>query len=310
MQWRAATEKLVKRTTNEATDESVGRYLALPQIVVEDASALRCPPPEPLQPRSPTSHTRQEGGWDVAENVVASLNYANACLQMAGSGQRQWVVHDPMTNRVRFLYVQHGFRERFTKAWEATQASVKNIRHAEDVAGAASASSGGDGIPSADRRNEQGEDSVGKGTRRGGGAKASPTPKGKAKAKAAPAGAQWKTAIRYKTLWLGISAQAHRLLRLMKANEEWAWARSGVDEACLVKAVTHVETIVESSEFIQVLLTHDEKSCKAAFSEKNDGSLDAGMKLWADTSDAIDAVERAVNTLTAMHKARFGATAR
>jgi L-alanine-DL-glutamate epimerase-like enolase superfamily enzyme len=54
----------------------------------------------------------------------------------------------------------------------------------EDVAGAASPSSGGDGIPLADRRNEQGEDSVGKGTRRGGGAKASPTPKGKAKAKA------------------------------------------------------------------------------------------------------------------------------
>ena len=75
-------------------------------------------------------------------------------------------------------------------------------------------------------------------------------------------------------------------------------------------AFPHVETIVESSEFIQVLLTHDEKSCKAAFSEKNDGSLDAGMKLWADTSDAIDAVARAVNTLTAMHKARFGATAR
>ena len=266
--------------------------------------------PNHVQPRSPTSHTRQEGGWDVAENVTASLNYANACLQMAGTGQRQWVIHDPMTNRVRFLYVEHGYRDKLTKAWEATQSSVKNIRHLEDAKADASTSSGAQGTPLDDAINLQGEDSVGKATKRGGGAKASPAAKGKAKAKASAAGTPWKTAIRYKTTWLGISAQAHHLLRHMKANEEWAWARNGVDEAALVKALTHVEKIVESSEFIQVLLTHDEKSCKGAFSEKNDGSLDAGLKLWADSSDAIDCVVRAVNTLTAMHRVRYGATAR
>jgi hypothetical protein len=141
-------------------------------------------------------------------------------------------------------------------------------------------------------------------------AKAAAKATGKAKAKGAAAGTRWKTAIRHKTTWLGISAQAHRLLRHMKAIEEWAWARNGVDEAALEKALTHVETIVESSEFIQVLLTHDEKSCKGAFNEKNDGSLDAGLKLWADSSGAIDCVVRAVNTLTAMHRVRYGATAR
>jgi predicted MPP superfamily phosphohydrolase len=54
------------------------------------------------------------------------------------------------------------------------------------------------------------------------------------------------------------------LLRLNKANEEWAWVRKGVDEAALVKAITHVERDVESSEFTHVLLAHDPDPFRAA----------------------------------------------
>ena len=56
---------------------------------------------------------QEEGGYHDPENVSAAKNYAMTCLKLGGA----WVSYDTFTQRLKFLYMEHGKREILEKAW-------------------------------------------------------------------------------------------------------------------------------------------------------------------------------------------------
>ena len=70
-------------------DTDIGEYLPLPVIV------------------------EREGGWNLSANIKAALTFCQKCTLM----QAKWVVRNPMTDRVEYLYVRRQHRETFINKW-------------------------------------------------------------------------------------------------------------------------------------------------------------------------------------------------
>ena len=201
-----------------------------------------------------------------------------------------------MTKDVKYNYVEHGFWEKFTQAWESKSTWSTSANTSRDMPSSAMSS----GVAPSDAHPARTSHSEGPCSA------AAPAPKGKAKAKpkAKPSASWVQSAKLTKQAYASTMVQASTIQGQIDSDEKWAWARSHEITSAFSDARNTVSNAMASNHNFHDLMTADLNAAKKA---ANDGAVfEVEVNNFSETLDHhIKALQHECKSLLEQHAVRL-----
>ena len=235
--------------------------------------------------------------------AVAARNYCVACVKLFNAGKlcngRQWLKYNHMTLRTDFLYVEEGFEDSASQAWELikTERERRECAQAEEkLSGAEQRPGAGGSVPPGSEKRKQEPKPAAKG-------KAAPQPK--AKATPRPAEQDLKKVRSVKQTMDQVMSSAMTVLENVASEPEWAWANSPAILADIRGALHSVKKARVASPFWKDVSASDPATVGVMLKGKYDATkISDEMRECGALETKLDALKKAADVIKGMHKAR------